>query len=77
MLQVKQVQDRIIADLKFALIECNNADCPMDEADGYFANDLPAGMSRQSSAYGDISNALRKIAGDDVVEYWINNGEFE
>jgi len=72
---MNNVRKQILINLQAALVECNLAD--VDDSCEEYHNDLPCNVSRQDSAYGHISNAIREIGGDDMVEFWINNGYFE
>lgn len=71
---MRKVKAKIIRDLQNALRECNYSDLGHDSE---YMNDLSARTSRQEHAYGHISEALRCIGGDEMVDYWIVNGEFE
>jgi hypothetical protein len=74
---MKQVKSAIISNLQHALSECNNADYSDSPRwkEGV-ENDLPSGLQLQTSAYGHISDALRAIGGDEMVDYWIETGEW-
>lgn len=69
---MKHVKRNIIGQLQTILQECNMA----ASADISYANDLDPSNHDQQDAYGHISNALRCIGGDEMVEYWIEHGEF-
>jgi len=71
---MNKVQQQIVINLQEALAACNMADVEQTDPN---ANDLPAYVSRQHSAYGFISQAIAEIAGQGVVEFWIENGYFE
>lgn len=66
---MNKVKATILKNLQHALVECNMA--------GAGENDLDPILSRQHSAYGHISEAIREIGGDEMIDYWIENGCFE
>ena len=68
---MRHVKNMILRNLQIALIECNKADLGEDNY-----NDLDPICSRQESAYGHISDAIRVIGGDEMIEAWINHGDF-
>ena len=71
---MNKVKADILSNLKDALVACNMADVAQDDVN---ANDLPAYASRPYSAYGYISLAIAEIAGQEVLDFWIENGYFE
>ena len=72
---MREVKNQILKNLQQALIECNYADIGGD--DEVNENDIYPIHSRQESTYGHISDAIRSLGGDAMIEYWIQYGEFE
>ena len=73
---MNQVKQTIVKQLSQTLLECNNSDQKVLGGSGYI-NDLHPRCSNQESAYGHISNALRDIAGDEFIDWFIETGEFD
>ena len=69
---MKKVKDEIVANLKAAIEECAYSNSTADDT----ANDLHPTSGGDASTHGNLMDALRSLVGDQVVDLWIEDGEW-